>query len=167
MEAILDELKQYNLKRIIDIENVDFERQRTLSNKYYLSVRFYNNTMVSMCVYNKMPGYVMRLNLPNNKIHLYEIEHNFEIQNIYDIFYNFINSITHIKQLYICLYTLDGINSTFMCVFSPNVDGIKNHCNSSKKLTKTITMVNLNELYFFHDVINEHEQITIIQVSFE
>ena len=45
MEAILDELKQYNLKRINDIS---FEHNFTLLNKFYVLVEFDNNIIISL-----------------------------------------------------------------------------------------------------------------------
>ena len=74
-----------------------------------------------MCIYNKMPGYDTRLGFPNYKMHLYEIEHNFEIERVYDIFYNFclnnfVNSTIQIEQLYLWLNTNNyGIDDVITC----------------------------------------------------
>jgi hypothetical protein len=156
MEAILDELKQYNLKRIYDIKNIDFECEITLNNKYYAYVQFCNNIIISICVFNRMDINYIRAILRYENKHLYEIEHNFEIKNIYDAFYNFcLNNFVNpiVKQLHMHI-----VHN--MCI-------IRATPNNITHLTIHKTILNLNELNLFHNAINKHNFSTIIRVLFE
>ena len=169
MEAIFDELKQYNLKRIIDIKNISFEFGYTLLDKYYLLVLIHNNIIILLNIFRQVPKYNMCRILQNEKIHLYEIEHNFEIQNICDIFYNFclnnflnsinsINSIMRTEQLHLHLHTAYGVDQVEIRIYGD--------CDSSN-YSKQITISNLNEMNLYYNAIIEHEKSTIISVIFE
>jgi hypothetical protein len=170
MEAILDELKQYDLKRINDIENISFKNDYTLHNKYYVSVNFHNNIVVSLYVCKRLfKNDVYKILQSYNDTHLYEIEHNFEIQNIIDIFYifclnNYANQMLQINQLIMYLQTTFSINPSKceISLFSDNYDRI--HCLNSITVKK-ITISNLNELNLYYNAKNEHS--TIINVIFE
>ena len=163
MEAILDELKQYDLKRIVDIENVRFKNNYTLNDKYYLYANIRDNVVTSLYVGKNIEKTDICGFFWVKNVHLYEIEHNFEIKNIYDIFYNFclnnfVNPTTQIKRLYLYLRTDSENNNSITC----NIINHKMFIGSN-----TIIISNLNELYLFHDVMSKHEIFTLVQVSFE
>ena len=163
MEAIFDELKQYNLKQIIDIKNISFEFGYTLLDKYYLLVLIHNNIIILLNIFRQVPKYNMYRILQNEKIHLYEIEHNFEIQNICDIFYNFclnsfVNSMTQIEQLQLRLRSVHRVDQVEIRASADYDD---------HDYSKIITISNLNELNLYHNAINEHGHSTIINVIFE
>ena len=178
MEVILDELKQYDLKRIINIKNIGFDEcERTLNNKYYLFVQFQNNIIISISVYKRIKKWKLLGYLQNKKKHSYEIEHNFKMQYICDMFYNFclnnftnftnfINPTIQIKQLYLYQQSAYEINNVTCCKISLSSD-IKKNFDYFEKMTKIKTILNLNELHLFRDAINEHEISTFVQVSFE
>ena len=171
MKAIFDELKQYNLKRIYVLENIGFdEYDCTLNNKYYLFVQFQNNIIISMSVTESIGRWNLFACLRNNQKHSYEIEHNFEMQNIYDIFYNFclnnfVNLTMQTRQIYMYLRTVSEIDNIMTCEIC-TID----FTNSYKllcKSTKIMTITNLNELYLFYDTINKNEYCTIVNVIFK
>ena len=121
-------------------------------------VQFYNNIIVTICVFYKVHKNDVQAILQNNKEHLYEIEHNFEIQNLYNIFYNFclnnfINSAVQITQLYMYI-------SLTMCE-------IRLTANMMYCATVFKTIFNFNELNSFYDAINDHNYCTIIRVFFK
>ena len=100
--------------------------------------------------------------LQNERMHLYEIEHNFEMQNVYDIFYNFclnnfVNSTAQTKQLQYHLYTVNKVKQV----------AIHDIRNFSFDFTKIITISNLNELDLSYNAINECEKSTVINIIFE
>ena len=173
MEEILDELKQYDLKRIDDIENIDFdEYDCTLNNKFYLFVQFQNNIIISTSIDKRINRWNLFACLRNNQEHSYEIEHNFEMQYIYDIFYNFcLNNFasptTHIKQL--CMHLQTSRNNITYCEIGSSFDDVKKKFDwcENEETTEIKTISNLNELHLFCDAINEHENSTFVQVSFE
>ena len=169
MEILLDELKQYDLKRIIDIKNISFKYEFTLCDKYYLYVQFHDNIIISLNIDRQVPKYNMHRIIQNKKKHLYEFEHNFEMQNIYDIFYNFclnnfVNMSMQTTQLYMYLHTVCEINNIITCEICTI-----NFTNSYKLLyeSEKTTISNLNVLHLFYDTINKHEKSTVINIIFE
>ena len=162
MEVILDDLKQYDLKRINDIENISFKYEFTLRDKYYLYAQFHHNIIILLNIVRQVSKYNMHRILQNINTHSYEIEHNFEMHNIYDIFYNFclnnfVNSTTQIKQLQFYLYTINKVKQVI----------IRDIRNYSSDFTKIITISNLNELDLFYNAINKCEKSTAINIIFE
>jgi hypothetical protein len=143
---ILDELKQHDLKQIIDIKNISFECDYTLHNKYYLYVQFDDNIIVSLCIPEKICDKEVYGHLQNNEIHLYEIGHNFE------------NSTTQIKRF--CLQTICRFDNSI--IHEITIYGMRSVPSHYKH-----TISNLNELNLFRDTINKHDCPIIIQVLFE
>jgi hypothetical protein len=160
MEVILDELKQYDLRRFNKIENICFENDcnESVLNKYYLCVQFHNNIIISICTFNKACKNDVQAILLNKGKHLYEFEYNFEMQNIYDIFYNFclnnfINSAVQITQMYMYI----GLATCEIRLIA----------DMMYYATVIKTIFNFNKLNLFYDAINDHDYCTIIRVFFK
>ena len=172
MEVILDELKQYDLKRINDIKNVSFNKKNyTLHNKYYVHVNIYDNIIYSLIVCNCVRKIDMYDILQNKYDNLYEIEHDFKFQNFYDIIYNFclnnfLNPTICAVRLHLCPYTVHGINNVTICK-RISLEPLDISHYALRQFAKLIIISNLNELYLFHDEIDEQEYTANIQIIFK
>jgi hypothetical protein len=174
MEYIIDEIAQYDA--IFQCCDNDFKYDKL----YVIYYKYDNEQIITVRSGKESKRHYDIMSNKNNvklrfkiigfvpmQTKIYEIKNECGIKKINDIFYNFVNSTMQIKQLYIYLYASRENNGTCMYIISLNIDGTKNHYNFPKYLTKTKTISNLNKLYLFYDAINEHDNSTYIQVSFE